>query len=855
MPDVKSPYNFVPAPTETEVYIPKWDHQVSHDIPFSDGQSGEITLKITAETPIFIRNGHSKQDADIFEKYKKDQLPNPSPAELDAIQRYLSFSNINGQYFIPATSIKGMLRNVLEIISFSRMMQVDNDKFAIRDLSKNDNFYMKQMKSSDGNKTHAGWLVENAEGNWSIIDCGEPGRINHQELKDKKGLSFRDDFLNKEPKNDDEKTARHKYELASKQSGFSFVDTFNTVTQDTRLKAFYSPDGKKGTIVFTGQPGKRREEGTDKKRYNGKFYEFVFFESQATPIQLSEVQKHEFLFVYNDSKKDDVSKDWLFWREKLKNGERVPVFFKKTKSGIEHFGLAYLYKLPYKYSIHDLLPYSSYNSDNGLDLSEVIFGKIGKVDKEYSLKGRVHISHAFSKNANPFTESVKEIMGSPKPSYFPFYLQQSNPDDKYINYSSTKPTLNGFKRYPVHKLERGNTYTAKQLKNEKVFSKFIPLEKGATFEFKIRFHNLREIELGALISAITFHGNNAQLSHNLGAAKSFGFGRVKIDILKGDQYSRYMPWFEDSMNQFLKKKWIESNQIAELFSMATLPKNREVEESLVYPQLELPNVPSSEANEFVNYKKQNQVLNSYSTINGKLPISSLLTDEVLKQIDLDKYHREQELKRIENEKKEAERLKNEEIANLLSSAENAVQNNDYTLALMTYQEIHAIDPSKIELDEKIESIKIHELNYLKEEEQKRRLNEVLTCNDPALISKFLLDYPLTQAKQQLEMKLSRLKASSGIPERLKTMTDWERFKGEAPKWIKKVKDAGEFVRFEAEFQDIVEKVARIQHDSEKTKKVWLKGTFETNHEWKKVTEWLGEARAKKLYDELTTNSK
>ena len=62
MSNVKSTYNFVPAPTEDQVYKPEWADKVSHDIPFEDGESGEIELTITAETPIFIREGVSKVD-------------------------------------------------------------------------------------------------------------------------------------------------------------------------------------------------------------------------------------------------------------------------------------------------------------------------------------------------------------------------------------------------------------------------------------------------------------------------------------------------------------------------------------------------------------------------------------------------------------------------------------------------------------------------------------------------------------------------------------------------------------------------------------------------------------------------
>jgi CRISPR-associated protein (TIGR03986 family) len=810
MTEVKSPYNFVPAPTESEVYKPEWANQVSHDIPFSDGKSGEITLKISAETPIFIRNGHAK---DVEEN---------------------EFSHIgegaNKRYFIPATSIKGMIRNVLEIMSFSRMKQVDDDKFAIRDLSSNNNFYMKQMKSSDGNKTFAGWLQENSKGEWSIIDCGEPGRINHQELKEKKGLSFRDDFLNKEPKNDDEKTAKYKYDLATKQTGFSLTDTFRTVRQDTRLKAFYSSDGEQGTIVFTGQPGKRKEQGSDKKKYNGKFYEFVFFETDTKAIPLSNTQKQEFLFVYNDNKKDQISKDWAFWKEKLSKGERIPVFFKKDKNSVMHFGLAYLYKLPYRSSIHESLPYYSYDINNNPDLSEVIFGKISSDEQNYSLKGRVFISHAFSQNAIPSTNIVKEILGSPKASYFPFYLEQIQGSPNYQDYSSQTPILRGFKRFPSHSTVKKGEYSTQQLQNDKVFSKFIPLERGAVFECRIRFHNLRKVELGALLSAITFH-NTPNLFHSLGAAKPYGFGKVNIAISKGYEYFQNMAWFENKMNEELKKEWIQTPQIRELFSMAQNPISQIVDSSLKYPQLELPNVQPKDANEFVNYKKASPklFLRPYSTING--------TDSGVVS-----------LAREANEQRE------QEIQQLLSSAKEAEERTDFETARNCYKKLDKLNIAGFDLSAKLQDVELKKTKHLSKIEEQRRLEEVLSSEGIELIDQFLKDYPLNSKKQELEVKLSSLKASSGIPERLKSLTNWDNFKKEAPRWEKKVKDNGEFAKFEAEFQDVVEKVIRVQFDLERTKKPWLKGDFKSNSEWKKVIEWLGKEKAEELYNELT-NSK
>lgn len=71
MSHVKSPYNFVPAPIEDQVFTPEWASCVSHDIPFEDGESGEITLEITAETPIF--SGTDKRN---FPKKTVRSLPN-----------------------------------------------------------------------------------------------------------------------------------------------------------------------------------------------------------------------------------------------------------------------------------------------------------------------------------------------------------------------------------------------------------------------------------------------------------------------------------------------------------------------------------------------------------------------------------------------------------------------------------------------------------------------------------------------------------------------------------------------------------------------------------------------------------
>ena len=163
---VKSPYNFVPAPEANEVFTPDWAEKVLHDMPLSaDAESGEISYTITAESPIFIRNGHSKKDHEVFEKWRDNKETEDfelNEEEKVRLDRYLSFSNYNGKYFIPATSIKGMLRNVLEIMSFSRLNPnlVNDHRYGYRDLS-NGSDYMKNYKSP---AVKAGWLSKTENG-------------------------------------------------------------------------------------------------------------------------------------------------------------------------------------------------------------------------------------------------------------------------------------------------------------------------------------------------------------------------------------------------------------------------------------------------------------------------------------------------------------------------------------------------------------------------------------------------------------------------------------------------------------------------------------------------------------------
>src|SRR5690606_16949138 len=119
---LKAPYNFVPL--SKKVVFPHWANVISHDIPFEDGLSGSFKVEIETQSPIFVRDGVSKKDG-----LNQDH---------NTINKFFRYKD---KYCIPSSSLKGTIRNVLEIMSFGNIRKNTQDKtYAVRDLN-NENLY------------------------------------------------------------------------------------------------------------------------------------------------------------------------------------------------------------------------------------------------------------------------------------------------------------------------------------------------------------------------------------------------------------------------------------------------------------------------------------------------------------------------------------------------------------------------------------------------------------------------------------------------------------------------------------------------------------------------------------------
>ncbi|WP_406546136.1 RAMP superfamily CRISPR-associated protein, partial [Succinimonas sp.] len=111
---IVTPYDFVPV--SSWVFSPDWAEDVTHDVPFRDGISGRIDYELVNYSPLCV--GHDTAT-------KKNEKG-------ESVKTLLWEHDGSGRQVIPGSSIKGMLRNALEIVGFGKMQCVRDLRHAIR---------------------------------------------------------------------------------------------------------------------------------------------------------------------------------------------------------------------------------------------------------------------------------------------------------------------------------------------------------------------------------------------------------------------------------------------------------------------------------------------------------------------------------------------------------------------------------------------------------------------------------------------------------------------------------------------------------------------------------------------------
>ncbi|WP_127477119.1 TIGR03986 family CRISPR-associated RAMP protein [Sulfurivermis fontis] len=586
MQAISAPYNFVPL-AET-VVIPEWGHLVSHDIPFRDGLCGSIEFTLTAHTPIMIGGRRKKQGdstaVDVF------QTP-------------------DGQYAIPGSSLKGMIRNVLEIATFSRFRQVDDRRLSIRDLTSGIAAkYVKALTREESPKHYApkskaGWL-QFTKGRWSLTPC-DHAHVDHDLLADFSGLSKWHEMPSCPAANKYKDWGKRPITLRFTADDETWVDHSDGKKLFYRKVTRLNDGPLQGTLVFTGQPMPRKKGGK-----SAKHMEFIFF-NKGTPTAVPDKVMSEFLAIHQEST------EWKDWAKK----QPVPVFYLEDEAGdIKAIGLTQMFRLPYKNSIHDMIGHSSpdHLAADAPDFADLLFGRIDEQDGKTSLKGRVQFELAREvTGAKPEGNGVKIVLAEPKPSYYPNYICQKTTKDgtrlegtTYNSYFDDDALLRGWKRYPA----RPATARDDSNSTDNVSSIIRPLPAGSRFEGRVVFHNLKPQELGALLWSMTWGGAD-HLRHGLGMGKPYGYGQVSIALGSTDLHPNdpaaakpdqdaLVQTFKDWMKRKLNTPWENTPQVLALLAMADPAKAAQVKGGLRYMRLS----STSRINEFADAKSKNNGL-------------------------------------------------------------------------------------------------------------------------------------------------------------------------------------------------------------------------------------------------------
>ena len=591
---VKAPFAFARIPRA--VWYPDWGDRVSHDVPFKDGWSGTLTISLEAATELLIGGERRKANDQRAGEVWPVQLPDGTyaipPSSLQGMirsvleiacfgklgpwveERRFGVRDISGS----ATGRENYMRRMTELGHAG----TEVDPFKPR--------------------SKAGWLIKDGD-QVKLVKCAmarmhiddiinSVTQVKQREVRQR--LTSRSDAKNRSKawvsvtggwkikiSNPIEKPWRH-------SSGHIL---YSRCTFGNDLDA---------SLILTGKPN----EGIDRNRL--KKWDFVFHSptrenvSGVKSASISDDVFRDFLLIHQPPKGSGqpINPNWDYWEHDFYNGEPIPVFYieemdKEGQAKISAIGTAFMFKLAQTNSTHDMLANSKSGGDNEhirkwsgsssaedktgrLDLPSLIFGAVGGNQGDwfrYSLKRRAAFGWATTAEKTLVkaqnSDNGNSILLGPKPSYVPIYVrQQQQPDGQhrianrqpYASYTPDtadsnvhrkEPELSGVKIWPAAQ-DRHRSATFSVSENppkigNAVKNKLNALPAGTEFgSVTLHVHNLRAMELGALIWALTLGqaeaiGGESPLRHRIGMGKPFGLGSLKLSITGGNLIPNALP--------------------------------------------------------------------------------------------------------------------------------------------------------------------------------------------------------------------------------------------------------------------------------------------------------------------------
>ena len=591
------PYNFVSLKDEKDV-VYKGERKLGTN-------TGKLVCKLVNKTPLFIM-GKSEQDN---KGHTKEW-----------------FCREKGITIIPGSSLKGVIRNIIDVLTNSVIRNVEDEKLEQRmGAGKFESvFGIIESLPENGKK---GIIVEAEKIKVKTKDKTEVG--NKKFKFEDRGQEFSRKYSYKDGLIERVKLKDSIYNLKETEikikPGVTIVEKLINNSKEYKNYLTGNENGVQGVLWFSSPIyGKIHEKLLIPKK-NGRKFEF----SNEEYEDFKYIIKQRAERIKNGK---DINSSTFYYDKNLEIGD--PLLF-EVKDGkmAEHLAFSEIPRLRYQFSPFDLVPEEFRPGDSleNLSFSERLFGTIGdntkkdegKKEELVALSGRVFFEDAKNYNFKMIDDKnliILKAFGEPHPTLTTFYLD--NTDKDYNDNEGIH--IRGRKFYWHHKDKIGTPFSKyrksvempKDTKGENKFAYNSSLELmdiNNEFEFEVHFENLTDEELGVLIYAIELEDG---LLHKIGKGKAFGFGSCKIEIKEfllenKDKYKDFLiePFEkeskkEDYINKAKEKKYFDENRknIKELKAILSKTNDLDFSES-PFPEDINKKGETNSLNWFVNNKK------------------------------------------------------------------------------------------------------------------------------------------------------------------------------------------------------------------------------------------------------------
>ncbi len=493
---------------------------------YKERHTGWIEVELETKTSLYIRDTLTEDEMkkDDEAKKKNEIFINPD------------FFNPGNKTRIPGSSLRGMIRNLVEIVSFGKFGFCDDKRRlyfrAVADTSTLGSDYKKIMVNENDNyypKIKAGILKKVNNNEYKIypsktIKGTQIYRVNfnkNTKIVDGTSNFIVPNFNYKEVYFEPVEPKKHTHYRKDRQGKeVPYPLKYAKLTSVSKNKS--NNHQVKGYIIASGEFG------------NKKHLHWVINDEDPNtqPLKIEELIKN-----YKDDVNRQEDADLL---KKLKDeGDSIPCFYILDNQGkVKSFGHTGMFRLAYEKTIGEHIP-EELQDPNKIDITEAIFGN------EETFAGRVFFEDAFLKdgqNSILIGEKTPEILSSPKPTTFQHYLVQTFDEKKKLNHYNSDASIRGYKLY-WHKSGKIWEGKKKEIQDSpKQYTRINPVREGIKFAGKIRFENLSDVELGALLFALDLPQG---CCHKMGMGKALGLGSVKItpELFLSDRKKRYESLF------------------------------------------------------------------------------------------------------------------------------------------------------------------------------------------------------------------------------------------------------------------------------------------------------------------------